>query len=441
MVIRTYDVLVIGQGGREHALCWKLAQSRLVETIYCAPGNAGTSKESKTQNVPIAADDVEGLLAFAKEKKIYLTVVGPEAPLAKGIVDAFEAEGLKIFGPTQAAAQLETSKAYAKELLKTLDIPSARFEVFQQKEEALAFCQAYEWARVIKVDGLAAGKGVYVCDSLEECQQALTEIFDDQRFGAAGQQVVIEEKLSGPEISLMVLCDGKFLLPLASSQDYKRRFEGHQGPNTGGMGAYSPVPQYQDLQAAVQDRILNPLQAALDNQQLEFKGVLYIGLMIHQGQPYVLEFNVRFGDPETQSLLPRLENDLFMLLEACTMKCLASYALFWYPKVSVGTVVCAKDYPEKSLDGEPIQIDPLPEDVILFHAGTQRDPVKGLVAKGGRLFNVVALGDTYEEARQTVYEGIDCIQMEQKACRTDIAQGVSNIKEWLPELVCPYAYS
>ncbi|MCA9797967.1 MAG: phosphoribosylamine--glycine ligase [Cyanobacteria bacterium HKST-UBA04] len=437
MVLRTYNVMVVGAGGREHALCWKLAQSSLVAKIYCAPGNGGTATEEKTTNVDIAADDVAGLLAFAKENDVYLTVVGPEAPLAQGIVDAFEAEKLKIFGPTQAQARLEASKAYAKAVLRDLNIPTADFGVFDNKVDALTFCHANDWARVIKVDGLAAGKGVMVCDSVSECEHALAEVFDNQRFGESGRTVVIEERLNGPEISLMVLCDGKFLLPMASSQDYKRRFDNNAGPNTGGMGAFSPVPSYQELQPRIQQKILDPLQAALDAGTFSFKGLLYIGLMIQDNQPYVLEFNVRFGDPETQCLLPRLENDFFMILEACTLSCLYSYSLFWQPKVAVGTVLSAEGYPEVSSKGVPITIGQPNELVKVFHAGTRLDDQQQLVTNGGRIFNVVALGETYDEARLHGQQAIGAIHFDGKAFRTDIGAGVGNIREWLKELVCP----
>jgi phosphoribosylamine---glycine ligase len=420
-----YKVLVIGAGGREHALCWKLAQSDFVAKIYCAPGNAGTANEIKTENVPLSVSDFPNLVDFAKAHQIDLTVVGPDNPLADGIVDIFLDEGLRIFGPSRQAARLEGSKVFAKQFMKFHELPTTRFEVFENARDGLEFCKTNDWARVIKVDGLALGKGVYVCDSLQECETALTEIFTQKRFGESGSKVVIEERLFGPEISLMVMCDGTKMLPLASSQDYKRRFEENKGPNTGGMGVYSPVPIYQDYEARIQAVILDPLEEALRVGDIEYKGLLYLGLMIHEEEPYILEFNARFGDPEAQCLLPRLENDLYLLMEACVEGTLSQYRLSWTDKAGVCVVLTADTYPESGSKDVPIQVDTLPPGVRLFHAGTKLTGDGMLVTNGGRVLNVVALGDTHELAAKHAYQAIERIQFDGMAFRRDIAKDVT----------------
>ncbi len=421
----TKKVLVIGSGGREHALCWKLAQSDKITEIYCAPGNGGTAQERKTANVPIAIFDFEALVGFAREKQIDLTIVGPDNPLADGIVDVFQAAGLKIFGPTKKAAQLESSKAFAKYFMQTYKLPTAQFEVFGSHDEALSFCMANEWARVIKVDGLALGKGVYVCDTLLECETALTDIFKFKRFGDSGAKVVIEERLEGPEISLMVLSDGKTLAPMASSQDYKRRFEDNQGPNTGGMGSFSPAPLYESLIPKIEETILKPLAKGLQESEIGFQGVLYVGLLIQNGEPYVLEFNARFGDPEAQCLLPRLESDLYTLFESCTNGTLHQQTMRWTEQSCVCTVLVAETYPEKSLKDVPITINETPSDIMVFHAGTKYDEEGILVTNGGRILNIVGMADTLERASRKVYDVIEEIEFEGMTCRQDIAKDVA----------------
>jgi phosphoribosylamine---glycine ligase len=418
-------VLIIGGGGREHALCWKLAQSHQVETIYCAPGNAGTNQTQKTRNVDIAVSDFTALIRFAQEQQVDLTVVGPDKPLADGIVDQFQAAGLQVFGPTQSAARLESSKVFSKQFMKTYGLPTARFEIFESAEAALDFCNAHDWARVIKVDGLALGKGVFVCDTLADCDNALQAIFESKRFGTAGTRVIVEERLVGPEISLMVLCDGNTLLPFESSQDYKRRFDNQLGPNTGGMGAYSPVPIYADYQDKVLKQVILPLQKALDDAPFVFQGLLFIGLMIHEHELYILEFNARFGDPETQSLLPRLNNDLYSLFEASIDGTLHEQTLSWRDEASVCVVLTAKSYPETGSQNIPITISPLPADVLLFHAGTRLTPEQQLVTNGGRVLNVTALSHTPEAAAHLAYQTIDQIHCEALDYRRDIAKDVS----------------
>lgn len=420
----TNRVLVIGSGGREHALCWKLAQSDQVAQIYCAPGNGGTAYEAKTQNVPIPVQDFSALLAFSQKQQIDLVVVGPDNPLADGIVDVFQKAGLRIFGPTQAAARLESSKVFSKQFMQQAQLPTAQFGVFNAFEAAFGFCQQNPWARVIKVDGLALGKGVFVCDSLQDCEDALKIIFDDHRFGAAGQQVVIEEKLSGPEISLITLFDGKTILPLASSQDYKRRFESQTGPNTGGMGAYSPVLIDDDTTEQIHASVLAPLQSALKNSGLDFHGVLYIGLMLHQGKPYILEFNARFGDPETQCLLPRLQADLWPVLNACIDGTLSDITLTWNADACTCVVACADTYPDKGSSGVPIEIGTIPEGTLVLHAGTTMQNGH-LVTQGGRVLNIVSLGKTPEEAAQKSYRALQSIHFDGMAYRDDIAREVS----------------
>lgn len=418
-------ILVIGSGGREHALCWKLAQSDHVDKIYCAPGNGGTTTTSKTQNIPIEISDFKALIGFVEEQQIDLTVVGPDNALADGIVDAFQAAGLRIFGPTQQAARLESSKVFSKQFMREHSLPTASFEVFDNLLNALAFCKATEWARVIKVDGLALGKGVYVCETLAECESALRDIFETKRFGASGTRVVVEERLFGPEVSLMVLCDGETMRAFTSSQDYKRRYDGNKGPNTGGMGAYSPVPFYADYRNTVEQAILKPLEEALRSEAWSFKGLLYVGLMFHEDKPYILEFNARFGDPETQCLLPRLENDLLELFEACIDGTLHQHQLLWDEQAATCIVICADTYPDQGSKDVPIRIDALPSDVMLFQAGTRRTDAGELVTHGGRVLNLVALGSSPEQAAQRAYAALPAIHFEGMAYRADIAKDVS----------------
>jgi phosphoribosylamine--glycine ligase len=431
-------IMIIGGGGREHALAWKLAQSPVVESIVCVPGNGGTALTAKVENVALAVSDFCVIADVAREKKIDLVVVGPDNPLADGIVDFLEARNLTVFGPTREQAKLEWSKSHAKEIMRELGLPTARFYTSASLNEALAFVRKPEndWARVIKADGLALGKGVFVCASVVECEAALATIFGGD-FGDAGRLVVIEEKLEGEELSLLSVTDGKTLLELGCAQDHKRRFAGDEGPNTGGMGAYSPVPLYENTAVAqrIKAEVLQPIEDALKSGRLSFKGVLFIGLMIVSGAPYILEFNARLGDPETQAILARLNSDLLPVLIACTSGTLSGIELDWSPLKSVCVTVVTKDYPARSSKGEPIKID-LDQDyvknsghakadsAIIFHAGTKNETDSlgqdSLVTAGGRIFSVVGLGATMEAARQAAHGAISKIHFDTLDFRGDI---------------------
>ncbi|MBU6454020.1 MAG: phosphoribosylamine--glycine ligase [Cyanobacteria bacterium REEB67] len=437
------NILIVGGGGREHALAWKLAQSPAVKSIYCAPGNGGTALMPQVKNLPLAVGNFEGIAAAALEHKIDLVIVGPDNPLADGIVDFLQERGLTVFGPTRTQAKLEWSKTYAKEQMAELGLPTARFYSSRSLEDALAFVRDpnYAWARVIKADGLALGKGVFVCDSVAECEEALTSIFGGS-FGDAGDMVVIEEKLVGEELSLLCVSDGKTLLELGCAQDHKRRFAADQGPNTGGMGAYSPVPLYEDAadstnavrDNAVRERIrmevLEPIGKALADGRLSFKGVLFIGIMVAGGVPYILEFNARLGDPETQTILPRLRSDLLPVLAACTDGTLAGIKLDWSPLKSVCVSVVAKEYPAKSSNGEIIELDEpvgqfdaadiVAAGALIFHAGTKLASDGKLTTAGGRVFSAVGLAPTMEAARELAHRAIDGIHFDCKDFRCDI---------------------
>ena len=354
-------IMIIGAGGREHALAWKLAQSPDLQSIVCVPGNGGTASIPLVTNLALTVSNFDGIAEAALEQKIDLVVVGPDNPLADGIVDYLEERNLRVFGPTRQQAKLEWSKSHAKEKMAELGLPTAKFYSATSLDEALAFVRDpnYAWARVIKADGLALGKGVFVCDTVAECEAALATIFGGG-FGEAGDIVVIEEKLSGEELSLLCVSDGKTLLELGCAQDHKRRFDGDLGPNTGGMGAYSPVPLYEDaidgqpnvVRQRIQKEVLEPIRVALQDGRLSFKGVLFIGIMVMDGAPYILEFNARLGDPETQTILPRLKSDLLPLLSACTDGTLADVTLEWSELKSVCVSVVTKEYPAKSSNGE-----------------------------------------------------------------------------------------
>ncbi len=429
------DVLIVGSGGREHALTWKIAQSPLVGKVYCAPGNGGSACESKSQNVEIAVDNFEALSDFALNEKIGLVVIGPDNPLADGIVDYMQERGLKVFGPEQSAARLESSKAHAKEVMTRLGIPTARCAVFENKAQALKFARETQWARVVKVDGLALGKGVFVCDSLEEVESALNQIFEHGTFGSAGDKVVIEERLQGEELSIFLLCDGRNALIMAACQDHKRRFDNDEGPNTGGMGAYSPVPLYERVKASIDEQVIEPIRAALKEGALKYKGVLFIGLMIDDRSPYVLEFNARFGDPETQAFLPRLKSDLVPALLAVCDGSLDQVRLDWDERYSCCVVACAKNYPQSSSKGEAIAIasidgaskDAAPggagmgNDIYIFHAGTKLSEDGKLTTNGGRVLAVTALASHADEAREKAYSALRSVSFDGMDYRKDIA--------------------
>ena len=397
-------ILVIGNGGREHALVWKLAQERRVTKLFCAPGNAGIAELAEC--VSIAATDIPSLAAFAAGEKIDLTVVGPEAPLCAGIVDIFQTCRLRIFGPNQRAAQLEGSKVFTKQLLLRYNVPTATAAIFDDAKAAQAHLRKVGAPIVVKADGLAAGKGVIVASSVEEAERAVTEIMEERVFGAAGAQVVIEECLRGEELSVMALVDGQSFCTLASAQDHKRALDGDCGPNTGGMGAYSPTPVLDNkLEAQIVD-IFQRTLAGLQAEGIEYRGVLYAGLMITERGPQVLEFNCRFGDPETQVVLPRLESDLVDAVEATIDGSLDRLKLAWRPDAAVCVVMAAGGYPGPYQRGQPIaglKQAANSDKVCVFHAGTRRSDDGRTVTDGGRVLGVTGLGNTIENAARRAY--------------------------------------
>ncbi|MFH1361854.1 MAG: phosphoribosylamine--glycine ligase [bacterium] len=419
-------ILVIGSGGREHALVWKISQSKKVLKIYCAPGNAGTA--TLAENVKIKADDVAGLLKFAVDNKIDLTVVGPEIPLVAGIVDLFEDAGLKVFGPNKAAAQIEGSKAFAKDFMAKYEIPTAQAGIFDNLEEALAYIDEVGGPVVVKADGLAAGKGVIICQTKAEALSALTIIMKDKAFGAAGAKVVIEECLVGEEASIIAITDGQTILPLASSQDHKRVFDKDEGLNTGGMGAYSPAPIVTDqLMEQINREVLQPFVDGMRQEGIEYKGVIYAGIMVTKQGPKVLEFNARFGDPETQPILMRLKSDLVDLLIAAVSCELSGVRLEWDAYAAVCVVLAAGGYPGKYEKGIPITgLNKVPqlENVVVFHAGTSNvaGPKSDVVTAGGRVLGVTALGDGIKLAIKKAYQAVDLIKFKDMHYRKDIGK-------------------
>ncbi len=421
-------VLVIGSGGREHALAWRAIQSSQVETVYVAPGNAGTELEAGVENIPLAAEDIDGLLLFATEQQIELTIVGPEAPLVAGIVDRFSEAGLACFGPTAAAAQLEGSKAFAKDFMARHGIPTAAYGNFTDIAEATAFIHEHGAPIVVKADGLAAGKGVIIAQTIDEAEIAVRDMLADNAFGEAGHRVVIEEFLEGEEASFIVMADGKNVLPLATSQDHKARDEGDLGPNTGGMGAYSPAPVInQELHQRAMQTVILPTVRGMAEQGMPFTGFLYAGLMISpDGETRVLEFNVRFGDPETQPIMMRLQSDLAALCLAAVNGELDQVDAQWDPRPALGVVMAADGYPGSYSKGHVIsglaEVDLVGAnqgDTKVFHAGTalQGDQV---VATGGRVLCVCALADSVKEAAMAAYSGCDKIHWDGTFFRRDI---------------------
>lgn len=416
-------VLIVGGGGREHALAWKAAQSPRVEEVLVAPGNAGTAREPGVRNVPVTADDVPGLVGLAREQQVALTIVGPEAPLVAGITNAFQDAGLPCFGPTAAGARLEGSKAFAKAFMQRHGIPTAAHGSFDNAEEAIAWIRERDRPLVVKADGLAAGKGVMVCDTAADAEQAVHDMLDEGAFGEAGARVVVEDRLEGEEASYMVLAAGTCALELASSQDHKALEEGDTGPNTGGMGAYSPAPVVDgQVHARIVDRIVRPTLQGLARDGIPYTGFLYAGLMIDpDGEPRVLEFNCRLGDPETQPLLMRLESDLVELVQAALDDELDSVSAEWDPRTALGVVMAAGGYPGSY--GKGIRITGLdsedPPDTKVFHAGTSEQEGQ-LVTSGGRVLCVCALGDSVAEAQQRAYERVRAIDWEGVYYREDI---------------------
>jgi phosphoribosylamine---glycine ligase len=474
-------LLVIGSGGREHALCWKLAQSELVQKIYCAPGNGGTAVERKTENVPIAVDDFAALIEFAKANAVSFTIVGPDNPLADGIVDQFQSAGLKIFGPTKAAARLESSKAFGKQFMTKAGIPTPRYAACTAFDEAWDVVKKNTWARVIKADGLALGKGVFVCDSEAECKDALEQIFKAKAFGEAGLTAILEEKIVGEELSLLLFCDGKELVPMPASQDHKRRYEGDKGPNTGGMGVYAPVALFDVHKEEIQKNILAPLTAALRSGEIDFQGIIYAGIIVgasessspitlggnsesssptanggargnssppvaggasessptaaagagksKSGKPpavtaQVLEFNARFGDPETQALMPLLESDLYLILLACADGNLKQADVTWSNRASCCVVAASDSYPASSSKGEKITFGSMPEQISnhvqIFHAGTKLDE-NGLTTNGGRVLAVTSTAASLPQAREQAYAAMRLVAFKGMDYRADIA--------------------
>jgi phosphoribosylamine--glycine ligase len=414
-------VLVIGSGAREHALVWKIAQSQKTPKIYAAPGNGGTA--ALASNLEIAPTDIEALSSAVKEIGIDLTIIGPEAPLAAGIVDHFEKMNLTIIGPTKNAAQLESSKVFAKKLMQKYAIPCARGNAFSNYSEARKYLDSQQLPIVIKADGLAAGKGVVITKSREEAGKALSEMMETKIFGSAGDQVVIEECLNGKEISLLAFTDGATIVPMIPACDYKRAFDNDQGPNTGGMGSYSP-PGFFDARMVkqVKETIIEPTVKAMTKESMPYKGILYVGLMITSDGPKVLEFNARFGDPETQVILPRLNSDLLDIFLAIADNRLSEMNIEWNNNTCVGVVMASGGYPGKYQTGFPINgLDRINNDIMVFHAGTRRGENSQIFTDGGRVLTVAATDKTIAEARDKVYENLPLINFNGCYYRKDIA--------------------
>jgi len=419
-------VLVVGGGGREHALCWKIKQSILVKELYCAPGNGGTAKIA--QNIPIKAEDVNAIVDFVKNTKIDFVVIGPEAPLNLGIVDMLEREGVMAFGPSKRAALLEGSKVFAKNIMKKYGIPTADFEVFDDPVKAKKYIEEHNKPLVVKADGLAAGKGVYVCKKKEEAMNAINDIMLKRVFGSAGDKVIIEDCLEGEEASFLVFTDGEVVIPMDSSQDHKRVYDNDEGPNTGGMGAYSPAPVVnKEVFDKVMNKIINPIIKGMSNEGIPFKGVLYAGLMIKDNEPYVLEFNTRFGDPEAQPLLVRIKNDIMPVLMGCVDGKLGNEYLLWDERPAVCVVIASGGYPGEYKKGFEIKgLDEIDdENIYVFHAGTKMVDSK-IYTDGGRVLGVTALGDNIINAIENAYRGVSKISFEGMHYRKDIGKKAIN---------------
>lgn len=415
-------ILIIGSGAREHALCWKIAQSPLLTKLYCAPGNAGIAEQAEI--VPIVANDLPGLLQFAKKEQIDLTIVGPEEPLCLGIVDLFEKEKLKIFGPDQRAAELEGSKTFCKELLHRHKIPTAAFRRFENSAPALSYLESLEYPVVVKASGLAAGKGVSVCADLQTARNAVLDAMEKKVFGKAGESLLIEEFLRGQEMSLLILTDGQTVIPLEPAQDYKAVLDGGKGPNTGGMGSISPPPTANArLLRQVESQIVIPTIHALNREGRRFRGVLYAGLMLCESGPKVLEFNVRFGDPETQALMMRLRSDILpYFVQAAEGKLDTLQGLEWDPRPSICVVAASKGYPGNYENGKLITgLDEVAQskELAVFHAGTSRKE-KQILSSGGRVLSVAAVADSIQLAREKAYEQLRKIQFDGVHWRSDI---------------------
>jgi phosphoribosylamine--glycine ligase len=414
-------VMVVGSGGREHALVWKLSQSTLVDEIYAAPGNGGTG--FLATNVEISAEDISGLAGFADSTGIDLTVVGPEVPLVKGIADEFRRRGLSCFGPSQEAARIEGSKVFAKQVMKKYGIPTSEFQIFKDRESAADYVRSADYPVVIKANGLAAGKGVIVAEDVKEAVEIVDMMFVEKRFGDAGSEIVVEEYLKGDEASIIALTDGKEIVPLLPSQDHKPIFDGDRGPNTGGMGAYAPVPKIDDhLLANVEHNVLRPVVAALRREGIPYRGAIYAGLMLTEDGPRVLEFNCRFGDPETQPVLPLLKSDFGELLQATIEGRLGEVRVEWSKRYAVCVVLASHGYPGEYEKGKRIRGVENAEaiaDVVVFHAGTKLAGAE-FVTAGGRVLGVTAIGETLNDAVEKAYRAAECIEFENVYYRRDV---------------------
>lgn len=418
-------VLIVGGGGREHAIAWKTAQSKKVDKIYCAPGNAGIAELAEC--VPIGVTETEKLAEFAAREKIDLTIIGPDDSLGAGVVDAFEAKGLRVFGPRKNAAIIEGSKAFSKALMKKYNIPTAAYEVFDSAAAALEYLKTVPYPTVLKADGLALGKGVLICADYEEAAAGVRAIMEDKQFGSAGDKLVIEEFMTGPEVSVLAFCDGTHIKTMTSAQDHKRAKDGDKGLNTGGMGTFSPTPFYtEEIDAFCQKHIYRPTMDAMRVEGRPFKGVLFVGLMLTSDGPKVLEYNARFGDPETQVVLPRMENDIVDVFEACIDGTLDTVDLKFSDNAAVCVVLASEGYPEHYEKGYPIEgLDKFAgnDGYYVFHAGTRFENGK-VVTSGGRVLGVVALGDDLRKARANAYAATEWVSFANKYKRNDIGKAI-----------------
>lgn len=413
-------ILIIGKGGREHTLAWKIKQSPLCEKLYCAPGNTGTAQLA--ENIGIGDSDISALADFAEKEQIGLTVVGPEAPLVEGIVDEFESRGLNVFGPQKNSAIIEGSKVFTKQLLSKYGIPTAWFGEFDSPEKAIKFIREKGVPIVVKADGLAAGKGVLLCNTVEEAEKAVRQIMVEKAFGEAGSKIIVEEFLTGEEASYLVFTDGKTIKPMVSSQDHKRALDGDKGLNTGGMGAYSPAPIVtKELEEKILSEVMQKTVDAMKAEGREYKGVLYAGLMVKDGAAKVLEFNARFGDPETQALIPRMDSDIVEIMLACIEGNLAEKELKWKSDACTCVVLASGGYPGKYEKGKEIMGLDSVADAVVFHAGTKSENGK-VLTDGGRVLGVSALGSTIEESIKTAYSSVEKISFEKMHFRTDIGK-------------------
>ena len=419
-------ILVVGSGGREHALCWKIAQSKKVDKIYCAPGNAGVAEVAEC--VAIGAMEFEKLADFAQEKEIDLTVIGMDDPLVGGVVDVFEERGLRIFGPRKNAAILEGSKAFSKDLMKKYNIPTAAYENFDDADKALAYLETASFPIVLKADGLALGKGVLICNTLEEAKEGVKSIMMDKAFGSAGNQMVIEEFMTGREVSVLSFVDGNTIKIMTSAQDHKRAMDGDQGLNTGGMGTFSPSPFYtEEIDEFCQKYIYQATVDAMKAEGREFKGIIFFGLMLTEKGPRVLEYNARFGDPETQVVLPRMKNDIVEVFEACVDGTLDQIELEFEDNAAVCVVLASAGYPlkyDKGLEISGLETFKEKDSYFVFHAGTKFGEDGKVLTNGGRVLGVTATGATLKEARANAYEATNWVTFDNKYCRSDIGKAI-----------------